>query len=401
MLTPDYLEHCANDIVHMYDRLHESVMDDIVRRVLRMGEISTTSAYQIERLEHAGVLHDDILRTISKRTAKSERAMKALFEKAAMESFEFDNEVYRAAGLKPIDIKQSPAMLQILQAGLIKTNGVMHNLALTTAATGQSAYIEAVDLAYMQVSSGAMSHNQAIRYAVNSLARKGVMTVQYRGGRPHVDQIDVAVRRAVLAGLSQTTGQMQMMAMDELECDLIETSAHMGARPSHAEWQGQVFSRSGLNRDYDQFEDATGYGTGEGLCGWGCRHSFYPFFEGVSTPNYTPNQILGYANQALEYDGKTISMYEATQKQRGFERSIRKLKRELIASDIGYKNAKNKEQKQLFEMDFIKKSAQLKKKEAELKGLLDQTGLHRYREREQMSGFSRSLAQKAVHASKK
>ena len=74
---------------------------------------------------------------------------------------------------------------------------------------------------------------------------------------------------------------MQEARADELVCDLVETTAHSGARPSHAEWQGQAFSRSGKSRKYPDFVQVTGYGTGEGLGGWNCSHSFYPFFEGL------------------------------------------------------------------------------------------------------------------------
>ena len=92
--------------------------------------------------------------------------------------------------------------------------------------------------------------------------------------------MDVAVRRAVLTGVNQTTARMQIARADEMECDLVETTAHMGARPEHMDWQGRIFSRSGKSRKYPDFVKSTGYGTGPGLCGWNCRHSFFPYFEG-------------------------------------------------------------------------------------------------------------------------
>ena len=90
----------------------------------------------------------------------------------------------------------------------------------------------------------------------------------------------LAVRRAVVTGVNATALKLQETLMDEMGCDLVETSAHAGARPSHAVWQGKIFGRSGTHPKYPSLVEGTGYGTGEGLGGWNCRHSIMPFFEG-------------------------------------------------------------------------------------------------------------------------
>jgi len=129
---------------------------------------------------------------------------------------------------------------------------------MSTAVDAQHAFIEAADLAYLQVTSGAFDYISAIRNAVTGLAERGLETVVFPGRR---DALDVAVRRAVLTGVAQTTGELQLHRADEMGCDLVETSAHVGARPSHAVWQGRVFSRSGKSDQYPGFVESTGYGT--------------------------------------------------------------------------------------------------------------------------------------------
>ena len=76
---------------------------------------------------------------------------------------------------------------------------------------------------------------------------------------------------------------LQLARMEEMDCEFVEVTAHEGARPTHAVWQGRVYHRGGAvvqdGERYEDFETATGYGTGPGLCGWNCRHNFYPFYK--------------------------------------------------------------------------------------------------------------------------
>ena len=192
----------------------------------------------------------------------------------------------------------------------------------------------ALDRAWLQVSSGAFSYDAAIRGAVDGLAAH-MNGVTYPSG--HRDTLEVAVRRAVLTGANQTCAKLQMARAEEIGCEYVEVSAHAGARPEHAAWQGKVYHVDGaVELDgvrYEDFETATGYGTGEGLCGWNCRHSFYPFFPGVSRRLYDEAALGRLAAKTVEYGGKLYTEYEITQMQRALERRVRKAKRQFLAED--------------------------------------------------------------------
>lgn len=131
----------------------------------------------------------------------------------------------------------------------------------------------------MQVSSGAFDYNTAIRSAVKDLAEKGIQTVGYSSGT--TTSIEAAVRRAVVTGVNQTSLKVQEALADEMDCDLVEVTAHAGARPEHAKWQGKVYSRSGQSKKYPSLKKETRYGYGDGLGGWNCRHNFHPYIEGM------------------------------------------------------------------------------------------------------------------------
>lgn len=187
------------------------------------------------------------------------------------------------------------------------------NLCKSMVESSQATVTHLMDKAWLKVQSGAFTYQDAIYDAVVELAKQGIATVTYPSGK--TDWADVAVRRAVMTGISQTAGQMQLDLAAEMDCDLVEVTAHMGARPSHALWQGKVYSISGKSKKYPKLSTATGYGTGDGLKGWNCRHDFYPFFEGISERANLPVDVTENNRQ-----------YELSQKQRAMERSIRATK---------------------------------------------------------------------------
>ncbi len=371
MLTSDQFDTLTDPIVSLYTQYEDSVIVDIARRLGNMDFAS--AAWQVQRLSESGALYKDVIKQLAKLTGKSEKTLREIFKKAGVSAMKFDDEIYKAAGMEPLPLNLSPAMLRVLQENLKRTNNLLSNLTLTTAINAQQNFIKAADLAYMQVSSGAMSYDQAIRAAVKQMAANGLLVVDYASG--HKDKIDVAMRRAVLTGVGQTASQLQITRADEMGQDLVQVSAHVGARntgvgpANHESWQGKIYSRSGTHPKYPDFVKSTGYGTGEGLAGWNCRHSFYPFFEGISTNAYTRKELSEYKNKTVTYNGKEISVYEATQYQRAIERKIRLWKRQADAL-------------QAAKVPNVAELAKVKEWQATMREFIRQTELDRQRIRE-------------------
>jgi len=397
MLTPEYYNYCTDDIIKLYSRLNESITRDIARRIVKTGYVTEGAKWQIAVEREAGLLYDDVISKVAEYSDSSEAAVKAIFEDAGITSKDFDDEIYKSAGKTPIPLKASPAMLQVLSAGIAKTNGLISNLTKTTALSAQTAFIEACALAEMEITSGAFDYNTAIRHAVDDAISQGGMVEYASGARMNVE---AAVRRAVLTGVSQTTGEISLANAKELGTNLMEITAHGGARPEHASWQGKIVCIEGKRKGYLTLTDI-GYGTATGFKGVNCRHDWYPFVEGISTRAYTDKQLKSYQDKTVMYNGEEIPQYEAEQKQRAMERQIRDERRRLAGYDEAVKNADNEELKTSMQNEFDLLAYKMKGHEAKYADFCKQTGLPAQKDRLQTNAFNRSVSQKAVHSAKR
>lgn len=405
MLSPEYYESCADLVVKQYTELENAIVRDIIRRMMKTGMVTESTKWQAEMLQEAGLLYNDVVQSIADRMDACAEQVKTLFEDAGVKTVEIDNEVYRAAGKVPIDIRLSPSMRQVLEAGYRKTLGLLDNLTSTMPSAGQQIYINACNHAYMKVTSGAFSYQEAVKQAVCDVAASGLKIIRYDSG--HTDRIDVAVRRAVLTGVGQTCREIGKMNAEENGCDLMEISAHAGARPEHAVWQGQLVDLTG--RRVGEIIDGKrvlsladiGYGLITGFGGVNCRHDWYPYFEGYSVPLYTEEYLKKLNARDIEYDSEKHTLYEMTQMQRKGERKIRDLKRRCITYEEAVKNAPDDSIKAAMQKKYQDSAVKLKAAEQNLKDFCATIGQDRDKFREQVLGFGRSQAQKAIWANKK
>ncbi len=238
--------------------------------------------------------------------------------------------------------------------------------------------------------SGAQSYTQAVKDAVNEIIDTQA-TVRYPSG--HIDTIETAILRAVRTGTGQASGNITMQGLIDRDWDLIRVSAHLGARygdggqnPSnHFWWQGKLYSRTGRTKEYPLFEEVTGYGTGEGLCGWNCRHSFGP-----GDPNHNPYKDFD------EEENKKA--YDLSQKQRRAEARIRKTKTKLIGLREAIDNAQDEKVKEALQEEYNKEAAKLTKYNAQYDKFCKDNNLKKLNDRISVAKWNRSEAAKARQA---
>lgn len=367
-LDPKLLDSLPNTLVDMYGLVEVDILSDMARRISTYDYFIPAAQHQLQKLQELGAVREEIIYLLSELTGKAQEEIVSLLSEASAQAIADDVEYYTAAEVYEPSKVNTEALHAQLNSGLLQTEQAFFNITGTTANTASKQFEFALDRAWTQINTGGVDYTTAIKTAISDLSRAGVGSIEYKSGR--IDNIEVAVRRAVITGANQTAMRTQEVLADELEIDLVETTAHGGARPDHAKWQGKVFSRNGRvtidGVTYEDLKKATGYGTAWGLGGINCRHNFHPYVPGASRA-YSKKQLADYEAKDIEYNGEKYTEYEASQIQRGIERSIRALKRETAALeaaglDASAERSKLREAQKAY-TDFTKQTG-LKKQQA-------------------------------------
>ena len=342
--TPALLDALPEELAELFRGLEDTLLDEICSRLALKDQLNEVTVQAIRALRSHGIDLEDIEKAIRKTTGISEKKLKELLDDVVER-----NQRYYTDLIDLAHVTQPETLVSVEDTWAIyeQTKQTMRNLTRSmgflvdagrTILPPAKAYQWALDNATMQIQSGAISYNQAIKSSVQQLAG-GLKVVNYESG--HVDHIDVAVRRAVMTGVNQICDQYTNQSAEYLETRYFEVSAHSGARDkpgtspwsSHKDWQGKVYYQSESGEPdplglYDDLVETTGYGYVDGLTGANCRHHKYPYVPGVSERTYTDEQ-LEHIDDGLgcTFDGKTYTAYEATQMQRRIERQIRAQKK--------------------------------------------------------------------------
>lgn len=341
--TPDFLEAIPSELVKLYEELEDRLLYEICSRLVLEGETNEVVIESIRALRAHGIDYSEIEKAITEITGMARIEFDAALDDTRKRNEEYYGSVFDAANMtKPKSIVSSRDIDAIIRQrkgeykDLTRSMGfaVRQGGKVTKLLPPRKAFEWALDKAEMEISSNAISPRQAIDNAVRELADSGIKTVIYdKNGKRMYTQMDVAVRRAVLTGNSQICAKYNEQAAEELGTDLYEVSAHPGARDTgsgyinHKSWQGKVYSTSYGHPKYNNIYAECGLGQGGGLEGWNCRHRRFPFIEGLSERAYTDKQLAEIDPKPFTYEGKRYTAYEATQKQREIERTVRKYKR--------------------------------------------------------------------------
>nr|DAS02262.1 MAG TPA: minor capsid protein [Caudoviricetes sp.] len=386
MLTPEFLHEAPEGLLELYRETEEAILADMARRISTYDFYIPAAQWQKRKLEAMGMMESEINRRLSQLTGRSLEEIKELMKEAGMETIANDDRIHTIAGKKCPPLEASPSLIAVMNSGYRRTAKAFRNLTRSTAANASKQFSKILDQAYMQVISGAFDTETAIRNAIKALAEKGIDSVRYPSGR--VDSMEVAVRRAIVTGINQTAGDMQLARAEDVDSEYVETTAHAGARPEHEVWQGKVFKLRGEEPGYPNFYEATGYGTGPGLCGYNCRHNFSPFYPGLSTPAYSEEMLVEYAAKDYLYNGKKYTEYEVSQMQRYYERARRRWKREYLMQEAAG-------------LDTAEASVKMRSYMEKLKDLEEQTRMPSQHDRMIVAGFGKGEAGKSQWEARK
>lgn len=397
MLSPEYLLRVSEGGEEIAESLHNDIIKKIVKRIairLDRGDnyiLTAKDKWQIEVLQEAGYLREDIEKIIAQKTGLMQKEIAEAMEEAGVKALEYDDEIYRAAGLSPTPLEQSPYLIRLMQRTYEETNGDWINFTRTMADEVQQSFIKACDKAYTQVASGAMGYSQAFVEAIKDIVADGVV-VTYPSG--HKDTIETATLRCIRTGVSQATAQITDARMEEMDWDIILVSSHLGARVTggkdftdHYWWQGKFYSKSGKDTRFPPFS-VCGQGHVQGIHGANCRHS-----HGPGDGEFNPYE---------QYDSEeNRKAYETQQRQRTMERRIRDSKRKCMGLKEAADKAGTPEGKALAEAEYQKQAALLQKRNKAYNDFCEQNDLKKLNERITIAKWDRKQAAKARSAARK
>ena len=372
-LTDEQIEKLADDyLVGIYQRMEKDVLQDIARRVRKTDRFTETAEIMARNMHEQGYstaqIYAEVMRILQadpeyiQFVAENTKAYKAevteIIKETTRDAKKAGNELVAEAGdmafnndmsmweLAGQDLSKPNNMTQIINSFQKDLNGQLKNLTGTTGFKGtilgttgvKQAYQRALDTALLEVSTGTFSFDEAVNKVVTEMAHSGLRSIDYASGRSY--QLDTSARMCVRTSMNQMAGRITEANCKSSRVDLVIVSQHEGARPEHADVENKVFCMSGKSDKYPDFSDplpcdggeGAGYGDAAGICGVNCRHTFYPFWEGISE---IPEPLETWEDK--EVDGKIYDYYDATQHQRSMEREIRALKREEYVADQEHK----------------------------------------------------------------
>ena len=327
-MRDDYKEKIASKIAARYISLEERILQDIARRIKKVGEITSTADWQINRLRILGYSSEDIEREIKKTLDASYPEMFELYDKVIDWEYVRNKDIYEQINAEFILFEKNEQLKQITDAiirqSLEDLENVTKSLGFYLDYNGKKVltplsqvYSNYLDNACFDIVTGAFDYGSVLRRVVTQLTNSGLRKIEYGSG--YASRVEVAARRAVMTGVANLTGEIADYNAKKLGTEYFEVEWHAGARPTHAVWQGRVWTK-------EQLYSVCGLGTVTGLLGANCYHAYYPFFPGISRRNWSDEWLEEQnrkESKPKEFRGKEYTLYEAKQRQRQMETAMR------------------------------------------------------------------------------
>lgn len=389
MLTADQIEALGDKAQQIISKVTDYLIEDIARRISEAGQLTSTASYQAWRLQQLGVSQRQLKKELRKRLQVSHRELRRLMEQSAEVGYNFD--IRNLPYVQSVPFEKNTSIQQIVSSAVQLAQEDLTNITQTIGfvtpngkAVGLTdAYKEACDFAFSKVVTGAQDYNSAIREATKNIADKGIVTIDYDSG-VHTS-LEAAVRRNIMGGLGLMQEKISRQNHDDLGCDGWEISAHSASAPDHEPIQGKQYSDAAFEKLNNSLVRRIGT--------LNCGHAAFPIIMGVNSPQYTDAELEEMRKdneKGVNYEGRHYTQYEATQRQRQLERSIRKQKRRILAAE---QNPNDKERLQ---------QAQIKYQvlDQEYKRFSKAAGLRLQHERMEMAGFGAKQARAAEKVAK-
>lgn len=383
-MTQGELEKIPQRIVNEMSRLEVRIMEDMVRRIRINGFSTASSDWQFTRLQQLGMSEEQIKKWVQEVLETSDKEIEKIYSDDTYKEYMKHSRAFDIYGQEQLPFSENAELQSLIEAVKQQTREELENITGSMGfvkptpsgglqmMTQTEFYQRTLDDAMYDIHSGAFDYNTVLRRTIEDMTRSGIRWIDYESG--HHNRIPVAARRAVMTGFRQVQGKINEQTARALGTDFYEVTVHIGARPSHQVWEGQVWSM-------EQLQSVCGLGTVTGLHGANCYHDYNAFIPGVSTRTYTDEQleqIHEEENKPKTYNGKEYTTYEALQRQRQLETRARKYREDVHLLEEGGGS----------EDDIIAKKSRYQKTLQEYKAFSKKMGLPMQKERIYQDGLN-------------
>ena len=330
-----------NEVIRIYNEIEIDLLIAIAKRFDVYDKATGTLEWQLKKLDELGGLTNESINIIAKHSKRTKKEILKILKDAGYSNLDF--ELLELAyeedfiEINPETLKNNDVINDIITLSFKEMDETFKMINTKALESVKSAYMNTLNTAYLEVSTGVYDYQTSIRKALKKLADNGISGATYKRGLSTINySLEGTVRRDVITATHQLANKVSIKSCEELGCEYVEISSHIGARVSdknpianHYGWQGKVYKINGKDDKYDNLKEKTGYPDDIlGLGGVNCRHRMFPFFPGISKP--TRKSFDKEENQKI---------YDLTQKQRYLERKVREEKKRAVV----YKHANDLE----------------------------------------------------------
>lgn len=343
-MTPQEMEKLPKPLEKTISKLEIEVMGEVVDRIKKAYKITPVGEHMLDRLTVLDRSSSSIKKLLKEKLEQANIDIDKIYDKAVEADYITHKDLFTKAGREYLAYEDNEWLKQLVNATREQTKEELKPFENITRTTGFNVFIDgkkvftpladyfdkALDKGFMGIASGAYTYSQAIGSVIDEMTNSGLRVVNYASGR--TDRVEVAVRRALMTGVAQMTNQINESNAKKLNTDYFEVDWHPGARnkgtgiENHQEWQGKVYSKQ-------EMITICGEGDMLGFAGINCYHIKWPFIKGISKRKYTDEWLKEQnekENTPKEFNGKEYTVYDALQYQRKLERTIRKLKQDVL-----------------------------------------------------------------------
>lgn len=364
MLSDNAIDNLVQPIVDRQESINMYVILKMADRLKAVRELSRRDVEKLRTLAVTGADVREINKELAKQSGLQERDIKNLIRTVGADTYKDTKPFYDYRHKSYIPFEKNRKMQRIVSGIANQTRDTYKNIS-NSSATGfvirdrdnsirthfykiEDTYRRIIDEAIQASLTGLVSSDTAINWAIKQLLNSGIRRISWDSG--YTQRLDTAVRRNVLEGVKLVKQAINDEAGKDFDADGKELSAHMNSAPDHEPFQGHIFTNAEWNKiqTCNDFEDINGQkfsGVDRIIGVWNCKHVATSIVIAKHKPKYTPEQLQKFIDDNAEGytapDGKHMTLYQCTQKQRRMETRIRYAKEEQIAmKELGNKTGK-------------------------------------------------------------